>query len=262
MTRPAYHVQVGERYGLLTVTEIGLRAEANASQSSRGQQGPRAAWTLCDCGQTRLAEVGRLVVGKTRSCGQCTADGAPRRSGPGRQPKVIDTTPFEAVMAEALVAYTLDSGMLERMLWSAQNIMRKRRAWNLRAELKENEARAGAECEASELRSCVVTSPCSTGSCPWATGDFALLTDVPSLPSKGSSTNRATRPQPRPDHVPGLVYSIEAALIPLVELRTRLGTLEGVTPQEQRAEIEAYRAREAAREQQRAPADFDSVVTG
>lgn len=238
MTRPTYEVQVGERYGSLVVTEIGFRAEPNAAQLQRGHQGPRAAWTLCDCGRTRLAEVGRLVVGKTTSCGECAASPAPvRRPRGGRPAKVIDTSPFEAVMAEALVAYTLDVGLCELMMINAVQIQGKRLAWKIRKELRQADERARAECEAAGPRTCVVTEPCGCGPCPYARGDHADLVGVPSLPAKTSSTNRTARPQPRPEHVPGHIYSVEAALLPLIELRTSRGTLnDTATPQEQRTE--------------------------
>jgi hypothetical protein len=270
-------VQLGERFGDLTVIETGLRAAQSPWQRANRKLGERAALTLCDCGSEHVAKLSYLTRGLVTSCGckptprpsrrpptvlttdevlerptvsddsapvhdEATAgslDGAagsheatpvqddsapapPRRQG--RRPKQIDTSSFEAVMAEALLAYSVDVGYAVSMMNSANQIQRKRNTWQVRSELRRAEADARAACESSQITACVVTEPCSTGSCPFSQGDLADLVGVPSLPTS-SSTSRATRPVPRPEHVPGHVYSIEAALQPLIELRTRLGTL-------------------------------------
>lgn len=262
MTKPAlHHVHVGERFGSLTVTQIGLRYERSPSQIKRRQVGERAALCACQCGGQRLVRVGELVRGRVTSCGcqaqrsrkvldtseiLARADGsaaavhgeaaptpaqdepAPvRRRRGGRPAQEIDTTPYTAVIEEASRAYMLDSRYLESMLNSAVQIQRKRNTWTVRTELRDAERQARAACEVSSLTSCVVTEPCSTGSCPFAQGDLAALVGIPSLPRTGS-TSRATRPQPRPEHAPGFVYSVEAALQPLIELRSTRGTLDTV----------------------------------
>lgn len=253
MPKARHNAYVGEAYGLLTVREVGLRCERSASQAARHQVGDRAVLCDCQCGGQRLVRVSALLRGRVTSCG---CESQPRHSGMdvtstddplvgsvepadspsavpdpgrrsrtvGRQPTPIDVSAFKALMSEAQVAYSLDSRYLEAMLRSAVETQRKRKRWAIRIELRAAEKAARMACEGAGPRTCVVVEPCSTGSCPYAKGDHAELVGVPSL-SK-TSTNRSSRPQPRPAHVPGFTYSIEAAVQPLIDLRTGRGTLE------------------------------------
>lgn len=124
--------------------------------------------------------------------------------------KQIDTTPFAGVMAEALIAYQLDSGLAVAMCNSAVAIKSKRLSWACRTELRNAEANAVAACRLLPTFTCTNPSPCGTGAgCRWSTGDLALLS-VPTKPGK------ATRPQP---HECGSTYDLESAVKALVAMR-------------------------------------------
>lgn len=304
MPKAMHEVHVGEVYGLLTVREVGLRAERTPGQVAHRQTGERAAMCSCACGSDYLAKVGELSRGVRTSCG-CTRqpkrppaptivlgtdellaradvstpvhheaapvqhDGAavhhvvpairpeaapvqhePARRRPGRQPRTIDTTAFTDVIEGASRAYLADSGYLIKMMQSAQIIQRKRNTWNLRLELRAAHEKAREACAAStEVSECLRIEPCSTATCPFGPGgDVAELVGIPALP-KTSSSGRMTRPKPRPEHVPGMIYSVEAAVQPLIDLRTERGTLDTtyVSPEERR---EAERQRACAARQE------------
>lgn len=123
--------------------------------------------------------------------------------------KQIDTTPFAGVMAEALIAYQLDSGLAVAMCNSAVAIKSKRLSWACRSELRKAEAEAVAACRLLPTFTCSSPSPCGTGGCRWATGELALLS-IPAKPGRG------TRPQP---HEFGPSYDVEHAVKALVAMR-------------------------------------------
>ena len=122
------------------------------------------------------------------------------------------TMPYEALTAEALVAYKIDASYAVAMCAQASQILRKREVWSVRSELRAASAEAVAACSQQPAFTCSSPSPCGTSAtCRFSSGQLALL-DVPAKPG------RATRPQP---HESGPTYDIEAAVKPLVALRER-----------------------------------------
>ena len=118
------------------------------------------------------------------------------------------TTPYEALRAEALLAYKIDVSYAVAMCAQATQILRKREVWSVRSELRAASAEAVAACR--RLPEFTSPSPCGTGAgCCVAAGDLVLL-DVP------AKAGKATRPQP---HESGPTYDIESAVKPLLALR-------------------------------------------
>jgi hypothetical protein len=249
-TRPSATVQTGEQFGTLTVIETGLRLAPSESQRARQRPGSLAVLCECVCGRQRLAAAGRLILGDIKSCARdCPGRrGAPRpastppapasdqgpeqggshvvrgeeppkprRGGRGPTP-ILGLEAFEPLIAEFLVAASMDSGFAVNICEAATNILAKRLTWSVRLELRAAEAAARAKCAASDLTSCEVQNPCSVGACPFAPPQLAHLTDVPAEPaSKHGTKTRAVRPQPR--RGPGYRYTIEAAVPVLVAER-------------------------------------------
>lgn len=122
------------------------------------------------------------------------------------------TGPYEALVAEALVAFKIDSSYATAMARAASAVLFKRLTWACRSELRAASAEAVAACRLLPEFLCASPGLCGTGpACRVATGDLALL-DVPAMPGK------SIRPQP---HTGGPTFDIEAAVKPLVALRER-----------------------------------------
>lgn len=223
--RAGSSIEVGERFGALTVTEVGLRLPKTPTQIKKGLLGDIAALTICDCGQERLTAAGRLIQGKVHACLGCQSGRSPeeverrRQAGTwigGRKPKQIDTTAFEPVVAEFLRAAAVDPDYAVDICTAAARIQDKRDQWTVRKALRAHEAEARRACASSTLTSCEILNPCGTGpSCPWATPALAAIDVPPTAP--GISPRRSERPQPRSG--PGFMYSLEPVVQVLVEQR-------------------------------------------
>jgi hypothetical protein len=131
-----------------------------------------------------------------------------------RRTRVIDTAPFEAVVEEAIVAFSTDPSYAIMMARQSSTIAHKRAIWALRIELRKAEADAVQQCRTSEPFVCSNQGPCGTGpGCRFARGDLALLEVEPSPHRAGKSV----RPMPS-EHERS--YSIETAVRPLHAART------------------------------------------
>lgn len=129
-----------------------------------------------------------------------------------RSPDPIDTTPFEAIMAEALWAYgtQLDFGV--SMAAKARVIMAKRATHAARSALKIAEGDARAACAAAGTFTCINKQPCSVGPlCRFSTGELRDL-KVPDEPLSAMRGGKLVeRPQPGPDGAP-TTYNVEQAV--------------------------------------------------
>lgn len=74
-------VNVGDVYGRLTVIKTGLRIVPNKQQREKGAQGNRAAMFQCECENTRLLDIIKVVRGNTTSCG-CYRDEVQKARAP------------------------------------------------------------------------------------------------------------------------------------------------------------------------------------
>lgn len=252
--RASASLLAGEVFGDLTVVTVGLRAKPTPSQVLKHHQGELAAICRCACGTELLVKVGLLMRGRRTDCG-CSAAETDCRPERGRRPKPIETAPFAGIVAEFLTAAKMDSSYAVAIANAANVVIRKRMVWALRNQLRDAELEARTACAAAGPSSCVLTAPCGVGLCPFSPGgDLVELADVPAVGRKINATSRATRPQPRPDHVPGAVYTIESCVTPLLELREKRGTLpaheelsgadyEDRQKERRRNGIEAHRAR-------------------
>lgn len=222
MVKAKHNPQVGDRFGELTVTEIGLRLKPTRTQVARQQVGERGVLCKCDCGGERLVRIISLVSQRATSCGcrsrrlreqrGSASDDAPRPCG-GRQPASIDTVKFQPVIDEFLRAAAVDADYTVAICAAAVRIRSKRAQWEARLALRAAEKAAREACAASALTSCEVQNPCGTGACPMGSPEFAHI-DAPAIaPTVHKAAARRTRPQPRTG--PGGEYTIESAL-PLV----------------------------------------------
>src|SRR4051794_26194906 len=100
---------------------------------------------------------------------------------PRRSPE-IRTEQFADLMSEALIAWGTDLVLAVGFMETANKITGKRRRWAARIMLREASESAVARCSQAEPFVCTATSGCGLGTCPFATGVFAELTDVPSHP--------------------------------------------------------------------------------
>ncbi len=122
------------------------------------------------------------------------------------------TEPFTDLLAEAMVAYTLDSSYAAAMCASATRILHKRVSWQARTDLRATSAAAVAECAKLPefANACSNPSPCGVGAgCRFSTGELAVLQIEP-------KPGKSLRPQPHRD---GPTYDVEAAVKELVTLR-------------------------------------------
>lgn len=75
MTDPKHHVDLGQRFGKLVVTELGLRLEPKNPRRPDGRKrsAERAVRVRCDCGTERIIKLTNLVSPKTlqTQCNQC-----------------------------------------------------------------------------------------------------------------------------------------------------------------------------------------------
>jgi hypothetical protein len=71
-------VSVGDRFGRLTVLEIGLKLPPSPSQSVHGRSGKPALLCRCDCGTVRIFNFQSVFRGDSRSCG-CLASESKRQ---------------------------------------------------------------------------------------------------------------------------------------------------------------------------------------
>ena len=211
-------VEVGQRFGALTATEVNLRQPPTPSQAAVGGLGDRAVLCRCHCGQPdcsgpRQVRVHDLFAGRVTKCGAGGQEATRRR---GRQPPV--TEPYGEVVADFLKAVVIDVSYAERMAYSASLIVRKRLAWAVRIRLRDAETEAVALCRKSQPFVCSSPSPCGVGpECKFARGDLAELLGVPSFPPRGGYVpkGRSLRPQVGPDGFHGS-YSVESAVQPLM----------------------------------------------
>lgn len=129
--------------------------------------------------------------------------------------KHIDTTPFAALMAEALEAYATDASYAVEMAHRAVGVVQKRALWQARSQLRAAEATARSRCEAADAFVCSspAGSPCGVGpACRFSPPELrSLAVPTPDRPVRGSVS---TRPQPGPDGAHG-DYALEAAVRPL-----------------------------------------------
>lgn len=127
---------------------------------------------------------------------------APRRN------QTIDVTAFADDVADALAAFRTDVSYAVQMARAAVTINRKRAFWKARRDLREAEATAHNECNATPAFECHATSACGTGDCKFATGEYAQLTVA-----AGPGVMRRQQ-------YPHQHYSPDAAVTALVELRS------------------------------------------
>ena len=119
---------------------------------------------------------------------------------------------LSTALQSAIQAFSSDVSYAVAVVSAAMGIKKKRLAWGLRTDLRRAETNARKLCADSEPFICMTQSPCGTGSCKFSQDEFALL-NVPKC--KGSTQ----RPQ---KFTTGKPYSIDAALIPLSELRASI----------------------------------------
>lgn len=111
-------------------------------------------------------------------------------------------------MADALSAFGHDVSYAVAMARNAVAIESKKRAYELRRELRAAEVAAHAECAQHEF-TCLAVSACGTGDCKFAEGELARLV----VSAEGGKTRR-----PQPPHEG---YSLDGAVTALAELRAR-----------------------------------------
>lgn len=130
-----------------------------------------------------------------------------------------DVTPFEPVMAQALLAYSIDPSYAIAMATKAVTVLAKQATWKARLAMREAEATAREECAAAGTFTCAATAPCgSTTQCRFSRDEFRelVVTDQPLGPMRGGKV--VARPQPGPDGAP-TAYNLEAAVLVLRDQR-------------------------------------------
>lgn len=80
----------------------------------------------------------------------------------------IATQPYDRVVQSALVAFSQDSGYVERMLSAATAINHKRKVWAVRLSVRETSELARSRCSATGNFNCIATQPCGFGDCIFA----------------------------------------------------------------------------------------------
>ncbi len=116
---------------------------------------------------------------------------------------------FATEIDTALRAFAADVSYAAQMARSAVTITRKRAVWQARKDARAAEHAAHTECSAAAPFTCTAVSPCGTGDCKYAHGEMTML-DIPAQPGPTS--------RPQADNTGR--YTIEAAVTPLVQLRT------------------------------------------
>jgi hypothetical protein len=121
----------------------------------------------------------------------------------------VDTACFADALNAAYLAFSGDVSYAVAMARAAVTIVRKRAVWQARRDTRQAEATARVLCESAGSFHCSVEDPCGTGGCKFAVGEMALV-QVP----------ECAGPTRRPQQRSRGTYSIEAAVKPLIDLRT------------------------------------------
>ncbi len=112
----------------------------------------------------------------------------------------------------ALEAFSSDASYAVAVVTAARNLKEKGANKQLKADVQHAEASARHLCEQAEPFICMTQSPCGTGSCKYAVGEFALISNPR---CKGTTS----RPQ---QFATGGSYSSESVLFSLTELRNSI----------------------------------------
>ncbi len=121
----------------------------------------------------------------------------------------MNESSLSALTDTALKAFASDVSYAVAVVSAAVGIKKKRRSWQLKSDLKSAETEARKLCSQSSSFICMTQSPCGVGSCKFAKGEFSLI----AVPKCKGNTERPQR------FNTGGNYSLEAALIPLSQLR-------------------------------------------
>lgn len=127
-------------------------------------------------------------------------------------PDKFDGAKFEPLIAEALQAFRTDVSYAVEMANTAHNILLKRAIWAARMRIREAEASARSECEASGPAICPVLGgePCGgSADCPYSPPD---LRGLPISVSYGTTTDVRVRPGLDGHHATYLRDSITRSL--------------------------------------------------
>ena len=120
----------------------------------------------------------------------------------------VDVAAYQELIEKACEAFTEDVSYAVAMARSAVAITRKRDMWQARRELRTAEAAAHQQCNEHDF-DCHAVSPCGTGDCKFATGEYAQL-HVSAPGTSSRVQNRSTG-----------AYSLEPAVTALAERRLR-----------------------------------------
>lgn len=131
---------------------------------------------------------------------------------PRFHPDTFDASKFEGVVAEAIAAFRTDPSYCIDMVHSATKVIQKRAIWAARMRIREAEAKARSECEASGPAICPVLGgePCgASAQCPYVSPD---LSGLPISQSFGTQTAVRVRPGVDGLHVTYLRDSVTRSL--------------------------------------------------